>query len=102
MEIKLCSVCNIEKQINSFYKRYSESKDCNVKRGVNSYYDKKIKHQFKKKYYEKNRQKLLEKQNDYRNKRNIDYKEILRSYDEIENKLKALEEKVTINDSEIN
>ena len=35
---------------------------------------------------EKNRGKLVEKQNDYRNKRNTDYKELLRSYAELENK----------------
>ena len=53
-------------------------------------------------YYEKNRDELIEKQNDYKNKRNTDYKELLRSYAELENKLKALEEKVTIKDSEVN
>ena len=47
-------------------------------------------------YYDK----LLEKQNDYRNKRNTDFKELLRSYAELENRLKATEEKVKLNDSE--
>ena len=51
-------------------------------------------------YYEKNRDKLMQKQNDYRNKRSTDYKELQRSYVELENKLKALEEKFKINDSE--
>ena len=51
----------------------------------------KIKDQFNKKnYQERNREKLLEKQNDYRN---TDYKELLRSYAELENKLKTLKEK---------
>ena len=51
--------------------------------------------------YEKSRDKLLQKQNDYRNKRSTDYKELHKSYVELQNKLKALEEKIRINDSEI-
>ena len=53
-------------------------------------------------YYEK-----IEK-NFYRNKMTIakkgstDYKELHRSYVEIQNKLKAVEEKVKINDTEFN
>ena len=42
----------------------------------------------------KNRDKLLQKKNDYRNKRSTDYKELLKFYVELENKLTALEEKV--------
>ena len=45
-------------------------------------------------YYEKNKDELLQKQNDYRNKRSTDYKELFNSYVELQNKLKALEEKV--------
>ena len=46
----------------------------------------KIKYQIKnKKYYEKNRDKLLQKQNDYRNKRNTDFKDLVRSYNELQN-----------------
>ena len=45
-------------------------------------------------FYEKNRDKLLQKQNDYSKKRSTDYKELQRSYGELQNKLKALEEKV--------
>ena len=41
-------------------------------------------------YYEKNRDKLLQKQNDYRNKRNTEYKELLRSNAELQSKLKAM------------
>ena len=48
----------------------------------------------------KNRDKLVQKQNDYRNKRNIDYKDLVRSYKELQNKLKALEEIIKINYSE--
>ena len=87
----------IEKQINAFYKRYSDCKDCNIKRGVKRYYDNKDKVTFQRKvYYEKNRDKLLEKQNDYRNKKNTEYKELYRSWIELQNKLKALEENLSI------
>ena len=55
----------------------------------------KIKYQCNKKInYEKNRDKLLRKQNDFSKKRITDYKELQRSYVELQNKLKALEEKV--------
>ena len=29
MESKTCTICKIEKDINNFYKRYTECKDCN-------------------------------------------------------------------------
>ena len=91
---KTWTVCNTEKQINSFYKRYSECKDCNIKRGVKRYYKNKDKISIQQKiYYEKNRDKLLQKQNDYRNKRNTEYKDLVRSYAELQNKFKALEQK---------
>ena len=44
-------------------------------------------------YHEKNRDKLLQKQNDYSKKRSTDYEELQRSYDELQNRLKTLEEK---------
>ena len=47
-------------------------------------------------YYERNRDKLLQKQNDYSKKRSTDKKELHRSYVDIQNKLKALEEKMKI------
>ena len=53
-------------------------------------------------YYEKNRDKLLQKQNDYSKKRCTDYKDLHRSYVELQIKIKALEKKFKINDSEIN
>ena len=37
MENKICTPCNIEKQINIFYKKFSECKVCNIKRGVKPY-----------------------------------------------------------------
>ena len=56
MESKICTQCNIEKHINSFYKKYSECKDCNIKRGVKRYYENKDKISMQQKiYYEKKR-----------------------------------------------
>ena len=40
--------------------------------------------------------------NYYRNKRNTYYKDLIRSYVELQNKLEALEENFKLNDSEIN
>ena len=104
MESKICTQCNIEKHINNFYKKYSECKDCNIKRGVKRYYDNKDKISMQQKiYYEKNREKLLQKQNHYRNKRNTEFEDLVRSYAALENRLKTTEEKLknlSINDSE--
>ena len=93
MESKVCTVCKIEKQINNFYKNYSECKACNIKTGVKRYHDNKAKISNQQKvYYEKNRDRLLQKQNDYRNKRNTEFKNLVKSYAEVQNKLEALEE----------
>ena len=48
----------------------------------------KTKYLIKKIFYEKNREKLLQKQNH----RHINHKELLRSYVELENELKVMEE----------
>ena len=61
----------------------------------------KIKYQFNREYLLKNGDKLLQKQIDYRNKRNQYFKEILKSYVELEDKIKALEKNLERNDSEI-
>ena len=88
MENKINTVCKIEKQINNFYRKYSECKVCNIKRGVKRYYNNKDKISIQQKiYYEKNREKLLQKQNDYRNKRNLDFEDLVRSYAELENRI---------------
>ena len=101
MENKNCTVCKFEKQINNFYKKYSECKNCNIRRGVKRYYYNKDKISIRQKvYYEKNRDKLLQKQNDYRNKRNTDFKELHKFCVELENKIKALEEILKIKDTE--
>ena len=101
MDSKICTQCNIEKDINYFYKKYSECKDCNIKRGVKRYYDNKNKISNQQKiYYEKNREKiLLQKQNN-----RSQFRDLVISYIELENRLKTLEEKLNvyknINDSE--
>ena len=78
MENKVCTVCKIKKHFNNFYRKYSECKDCNIKRGVKRYYNNKDKISIQQKiYYEKNREKLLQKQNDYRNKRNTEIEDYL-------------------------
>ena len=103
MESKICTQCNNEKHNNIFNKKYSEGKGCSIKKGVKRYFDNKLKISIQQKlYYEKNRDKLIEKQNDYRIERNTFFKDIHRSYVELQIKLKALEEKVRTNDSEIN
>ena len=90
MDSKNCVVCNIEKSIDIFYKKYRECKPCNIKRSTKRYNEIKDKISNQQKiYYEKNRDKLLQKQNDYNKKRSTDYKEL-------QNKLKALEEKLGI------
>ena len=38
-----CSVCNIEKHIINFYKKYLEWKHCNRARGLKRYYENKDK-----------------------------------------------------------
>ena len=94
MAKKTCTVCKIEKQISNFHKKGSECKACNIKRGVKRYYNNRDKISNQQKiYYEKSRDKLLEKQNDYKNKRNTEFKVLVRSYAELKNELKALEEK---------
>ena len=102
MDTKMCTICNIEKHINNFYKKNTECIDCNRARGLKRYYENKDKLSKQQKiYYEKNREKiLLQKQNN----RCIQFRDLVISYIELENRLKALEEKVNvyknINDSE--
>ena len=101
MDTKICTICNIEKEVNNFYKKYSECIDCNRARGLKRYYENKdiISNQ-QKIYYEKNREKvLLQKQNN----RSIQIRDLVLSYVELENRLKATEKNLnnlSINDSE--
>ena len=43
MDTKMCTICNIEKDINNFYKKYSECIDCNRTKGLKRYYENKDK-----------------------------------------------------------
>ena len=92
MVSKICTQCNIDKDINKFYKKYSECIDCNRARGLKRYYENKDKISNQQKvYYEKNREKiLLQKQNNT----SIQFGDLVVSYIELENRLKALEEKI--------
>ena len=92
MDTKTCTMCNIEKHINNFYKKYTECIDCNRARGLKRYYENKDKISNQQKiYYEKNREKiLLQKQNN----RSIQFRDLVISYIELENRLKATEEKL--------
>ena len=98
MNTKMCTICSIEKDINNFYKKYSECIDCNRTRGLKRYYENKDKiSNQQKKYYEKNGEKiLLRKQNN----RGVQFRDLVISYVELENRLKAMEEKLKINASE--
>ena len=94
MDTKMCTICNIEKHINNFYKKYTECIDCNRARELKRYYESKDKISNQQKvYYEKNREKiLLQKQN----KRSKQFRDLVVSYVELENRLKALEEKLKL------
>ena len=99
MEGKVCVFCNTEKSIDNFYNNYRDSKPCKIKRSLKRYYENRDKLSNERKiYYEKNRDKLLQKQNN----RYINFKELRRPYGELDNRLKVMEEKLKINDSEMN
>ena len=92
MHTKICTICNIEKDTNKFYKKFSECIDCNCTRGLKRYYENKDKISNQQKiYYEKNREKILLKK---KNNRSIQIRDLVISYVELENRLKTLEEKV--------
>ena len=70
MESKIWTQCKIEKHIINFCKKYSDWKECNIKRGVKRYYGNKDRISKQQKiFYEKNRDKLLQKQNDFSKKK---------------------------------
>ena len=99
MDTKMCTICNIEKHINNFYKKYTECIECTRARGLKRYYDNKDKISMQQKiYYERNREKIvLQKQNN----RSIQFRDLVISYIELENRLKTLEEKLNV-DKNIN
>ena len=65
MDRKICTHCNIEKNIEDFYEKYTECRICNSKLNLTRYYENKDKLSCQRKTYnEKNTDKLLQKQND--------------------------------------
>ena len=78
MDTKTCTMCNIEKPINNFYKKYSECRDRNCTRVLKRYYENKDKISNQQKvYFKKNREKiLLQKQNN----RSIQFRDLVVSY----------------------
>ena len=98
MERKICTQCNIGKYFENSYNIYTERKTCTSSRSFKRYYEIKDKYKFKKIYILKKKEKFLQKQHN----RYINYKKLLRSCDELENKLKTWEEKIKRNESENN
>ena len=93
MDSKICTRCNIEKSIEDFYNKYTKSKDCNSNRSLKRYHENKDKISNQRKlFYEKNRDKLWQRQNI----RYVNYKELLKSYDELEKKVKRIARKIEI------
>ena len=98
MESKICTQCKIKK-IEDIYSKITECKNCSSVRSLKRYYGNKDKIANQQKiYYEKNKVIQIQKQND----RYKHFKELVRSYVELENRLKALGEKFSKNDSENN
>ena len=101
MDSEVCVVCNNEKSIDNFYNKYRECKQCNIKRSMKRYYENKDKLSNQRKlYYEKNRHLLLAKSKINQQNRNYERKIYKQQVEELNEKLKSLEEKFKINDSE--
>ena len=94
MDTKKCTICNNEKDINNFYKKFTECIDCNRARVLKRYYENKDKISNQQKvYYEKNRDRiLLQKQNN----RSMQFRDLDISYVELESRLKTLEQKLKL------
>ena len=62
METKIFTKCNVEKITEDFYNKYTECKICSRSRSLKRYQEKKHKVSYHRKvYYEKNRDKLIQK-----------------------------------------
>ena len=98
MDSKFFVVCNIEKIIDNFYNKYRECKQCKIKRSMNRYYENKDKLSNQRKlYYEKNRALLLAKSKINQQNRNYERKIYKQQVEELNKKLKSLEEKLKEN-----
>ena len=101
MDSKVCVVCNIEKSIDNFHNKYRECKQCNIKRSMKRYYENKDKLSNQRKFfYETNRDVLLAKSKLNQQNRNYERKIYKQQVEELNKKLKSLQEKFKINDSE--
>ena len=101
MESKVCVICNIEKSIDNFYNKYRECKPYNIKRSMKRYYENKARLSNQRKlYYEKNRDVLLAKSKFNQQNRHYERKIYKQQVEELNKKLKSLEEKFKINESE--
>ena len=89
MNTKTCTLCNIEKHINDFYKIYSKCRDCNRARGLKRYYENKDKVSNQQNIYYREKKILLQKKNN----RCIQFRDLVMSCVELENRLKSTEEK---------
>ena len=78
MDTKTCTMCNIEKHINIFYKRCSECKNCNRARGLKRYSENKdkISNQQKLNNEKNGRKFLVQKQNN----RCLKFRDLVISY----------------------
>ena len=74
IDVIICVICNTEKSIDTFYNKYRECKQCNIKRILKRYYN--------------NRDMILQKR---RNKQ--------ARFKDLDNRLIALEEKLSVNNS---
>ena len=98
MDSKVCVVCNFEKSIDSFYNKCRDCKQCNIQRSMKRYYENKDKLSNQRKlYYEKNRDVLLAKSKLNQLNRNYERKIYKQQAEELNKKLKSLEEKLNKN-----
>ena len=85
MDSTVCGNFNTEKSIVYVFNKYRECKQCNNERSLKRYSENKLSNQ-QKIFYEEIRDKLLQKQNN----REMNLKDLLKSYVELENRLNAL------------
>ena len=85
----------LKKSIDNFYNKYRECKQCNMKRSMKRYYENKDKLSNQRKlYYGKNRDVLLAKTKLNQQNRNYERKIYKKQVEELNKKLKSLEEKL--------
>ena len=90
-------MCNNDKRINNFNNKCSDGTHCNCRRELKRYYENKDKISNQQKlYYEKSREKIMLQ---IQNKKYIQFKDLVRSFVELDDRLKLMDEKFAINDS---